>query len=443
MKQSVKTRKKIQSLIKSHIKNFKAMNLKFSMLSFVLSIIPMNSVVESKENTQVKKICLLCDNGKKIKENHKKIYSEITNETNILFESQNFYIAIDNYPVCDDHILIVPKKHEFSYSVIEIELQYEFEAIIETLSEIIGTKNYGLFEHGSNMVNNEQKGCGNSIYHAHMHFIPNLNMKQQNIIDLCIVGKKHETISLKKNYELTDFCTEKAHEQTMLSYIKSLPTTKPYLFCYYSNKKQASLCIPDDKIDGGVASQFFRRVFAEYFQESDVFWNWKKEDEIQKSIERRNKIIKETIKKFQNKKDITKTLKSHLKSYKKKHSNKCVFCDLKNKKKIIDGDLIFVLEDDSPVTKHHSLIIPKRHFSSFFDITNDELLEINKLLKVQKNLILEKDPSVEGFNVGINIESAAGQSVFHLHVHLIPRRHGDIKNPKGGVRGVIPNKRNY
>ena len=108
-----------------------------------------------------------------------------------------------------------------------------------------------------------------------------------------------------------------------------------------------------------------------------------------------------------------------------------------------DGDLSFVLEDDFPVTKHHSLIIPKRHFKDFFDITNDELLEINKLIKIQKNLILKKDPSVEGFNIGINIGSAAGQSVFHLHVHLIPRRNGDIKNPKGGVRGVIPSKRSY
>lgn len=123
--------------------------------------------------------------------------------------------------------------------------------------------------------------------------------------------------------------------------------------------------------------------------------------------------------------------------------NPCPFCSLNEENKIISGDLAFVVEDSSPVTKHHSLIIPKRHFSSFFEITNKELLEINKLIKARKKQIEEKDPTVEGFNVGINIGKAAGQSVFHLHVHLIPRRVGDLENPKGGVRGVIPEKQNY
>ena len=121
----------------------------------------------------------------------------------------------------------------------------------------------------------------------------------------------------------------------------------------------------------------------------------------------------------------------------------CPFCTIKTEDKIIDGKLAFVIEDSSPVTKHHSLIIPKRHFESFFDITNEELLEINELLKARKEQIKTLDSTVEGFNIGINIGEIAGQSIFHLHVHLIPRRAGDLKNPKGGVRGVIPGKRNY
>ena len=121
----------------------------------------------------------------------------------------------------------------------------------------------------------------------------------------------------------------------------------------------------------------------------------------------------------------------------------CIFCNIENQKILIDGKLTLVIEDDFPVTNFHSLIIPKRHFSSFFEITNEELLEINNLIKIRKEEILKKDSTVNGFNVGINIGKSAGQSIFHLHVHLIPRRVGDIANPKGGVRAVIPNKQIY
>jgi len=128
-------------------------------------------------------------------------------------------------------------------------------------------------------------------------------------------------------------------------------------------------------------------------------------------------------------------------------SDKCFFCKFEkgliNERKILDGKLAFVINDGNPVTKHHSLIIPKRHFASFFDITNEELLEINELIKIRKDQILKLDPTVVGFNIGINIGEAAGQTVFHLHIHLIPRRIGDVENPKGGVRGVIPEKQKY
>ena len=116
---------------------------------------------------------------------------------------------------------------------------------------------------------------------------------------------------------------------------------------------------------------------------------------------------------------------------------------LKKKEKIIDGKLAFVLADLFPVTEYHSLIIPKRHFSNYFEIKREELLEMHYLLKLRKKQILAEDETVSGFNIGINVGHDAGQSIFHLHIHLIPRRAGDVKNPSGGIHGVIPNKKNY
>lgn len=121
----------------------------------------------------------------------------------------------------------------------------------------------------------------------------------------------------------------------------------------------------------------------------------------------------------------------------------CLFCNIEKKHKILSSNLAYVIADSSPVTKLHSLIIPNRHFESFFDVTDEELLEINRLIKQRKEAILSQDPTVKGFNIGINVGKVAGQSIFHLHVHLIPRRAGDLENPKGGVRGVIPERRNY
>ena len=127
--------------------------------------------------------------------------------------------------------------------------------------------------------------------------------------------------------------------------------------------------------------------------------------------------------------------------------DKCFFCKFEkgliNEEKILDGKLAYIIADGHPVTQYHCLIVPKRHFASFFEISQEEFLEINELIKIRKDEILKLDPTVVGFNVGINIGEAAGQTVFHLHVHLIPRRIGDVENPRGGVRGVIPEKQKY
>ena len=124
-------------------------------------------------------------------------------------------------------------------------------------------------------------------------------------------------------------------------------------------------------------------------------------------------------------------------------TDNCIFCD-KNKQKIIDEtDLFFSVRDSYPVTKFHTLIIPNRHVSNYFDLNNEELNDLNSFLKKQQKLLLNLDKEITGFNIGINSGKDAGQTIMHCHIHLIPRRKGDMENPRGGVRGVIPSKQKY
>lgn len=122
----------------------------------------------------------------------------------------------------------------------------------------------------------------------------------------------------------------------------------------------------------------------------------------------------------------------------------CVFCEMAAAGRWIGcNERAFAIRDSSPVTPLHTLILPKRHVADFFLCTDEERRDIMVLLFRAKEEILEGDLSVSGFNVGVNIGKSAGQTVFHVHVHLIPRRDGDVKNPRGGVRGVIPEKQCY
>lgn len=124
--------------------------------------------------------------------------------------------------------------------------------------------------------------------------------------------------------------------------------------------------------------------------------------------------------------------------------NKCLFCDqfIPNQKPLFENKLAIAYFDEFPVSNGHILIITKRHAATFFDITNEEQIAIIDLLNECKEYIDEKY-SPDGYNVGLNCGVSAGQSVMHVHMHLIPRYKGDVENPRGGVRGVIPNKKNY
>jgi len=118
----------------------------------------------------------------------------------------------------------------------------------------------------------------------------------------------------------------------------------------------------------------------------------------------------------------------------------CPFCG--EPEIIIENESAFVHPDTYPVSPGHCLIIPRRHIAGYFEATADEKLAIWKLLDEVKPII-DRKYGPDGYNVGVNIGSAAGQSIPHLHIHVIPRYAGDVENPQGGVRGVIPHKQKY
>jgi diadenosine tetraphosphate (Ap4A) HIT family hydrolase len=124
-------------------------------------------------------------------------------------------------------------------------------------------------------------------------------------------------------------------------------------------------------------------------------------------------------------------------------SAECLFCHIASGRVIAQNDLAYAIHDGFPVTPLHTLVIPKRHVEDYFGLEAEELLAIDRLLHQLRTEILAQDPAVSGFNVGMNAGAVAGQTIFHCHVHLIPRRAGDVKNPRGGVRHVIPGKGFY
>ena len=121
----------------------------------------------------------------------------------------------------------------------------------------------------------------------------------------------------------------------------------------------------------------------------------------------------------------------------------CIFCNL-DPSRIEDRNEFFVaIKDLYPVTEGHTLIIPSRHVESFFELSKDEEIAMLDMLSSQKKELSQLDTTITGFNVGINDGEDAGQTIMHCHIHLIPRRKGDMESPRGGVRGVIPDKQSY
>lgn len=126
-----------------------------------------------------------------------------------------------------------------------------------------------------------------------------------------------------------------------------------------------------------------------------------------------------------------------------KINNECPFCILETDRiQLLESEYAFAIFDKYPVSKGHALIIPKVHESDYFKLPFKIQTDCWQLVNNLKEL-LEKEFNPDGFNVGINVGESAGQTIFHVHIHLIPRYNGDVEDPEGGIRGVIPDRKNY
>ena len=131
-------------------------------------------------------------------------------------------------------------------------------------------------------------------------------------------------------------------------------------------------------------------------------------------------------------------------NHKKDTNTDCPFCQvLRDSRVIASNGVAYAIYDKFPVTEGHMLVIPVRHFADFFEISDSEHEAVFDLMKAMQKKLLDDDSRITGFNVGVNVGEVAGQTVPHCHIHLIPRRAGDTDRPRGGVRGIIPDKRSY
>ena len=121
----------------------------------------------------------------------------------------------------------------------------------------------------------------------------------------------------------------------------------------------------------------------------------------------------------------------------------CLFCTVKADDFMDENEFAYASFDSYPVSKQHCLIVPKRHIKDYFELTEKEVIGCHQLIKKITNQIKKNDKSIKGFNIGVNSGKVAGQSIMHCHIHLIPIRVGDVENPQGGIRGVIPSMQHY
>jgi len=122
----------------------------------------------------------------------------------------------------------------------------------------------------------------------------------------------------------------------------------------------------------------------------------------------------------------------------------CPFCDIPESDRLLKTDLLFGFFDSYPVSPGHFLLVPRRHVETWFDATQEERAALMGAIDDAVAAITShSDRQPHGYNVGFNSGEAAGQTVMHLHLHVIPRFHGDIDDPRGGIRGAIPHRRIY
>jgi diadenosine tetraphosphate (Ap4A) HIT family hydrolase len=122
----------------------------------------------------------------------------------------------------------------------------------------------------------------------------------------------------------------------------------------------------------------------------------------------------------------------------------CRFCPDNLRDRIVEEyHTVWAFKDRYPVSDGHMLVVPKRHTIDWFSMTGAERRDADALIRILKKRLMAIDPTISGLNLGMNCGKSAGQTIFHAHIHLIPRRDGDTPNPMGGVRGVIPDRMSY
>ena len=121
----------------------------------------------------------------------------------------------------------------------------------------------------------------------------------------------------------------------------------------------------------------------------------------------------------------------------------CIFCHPRKEEILAENKYAQIVADNSPVSNGHCLVVPKRHIKTLFEATKEENQAFFELIQEAKEVIEKQGYRPDGYNIGSNNDVAAGQSVFHLHIHVIPRYVGDVEQPKGGIRHVIPRKASY
>jgi diadenosine tetraphosphate (Ap4A) HIT family hydrolase len=121
----------------------------------------------------------------------------------------------------------------------------------------------------------------------------------------------------------------------------------------------------------------------------------------------------------------------------------CIFCNPTQSKIVYQNNLSFAINDSYPVTRNHLLVIPKRHALNYFELHQAEINAVNAIIFQAQSELSKRDSTISGYNIGANNGRDAGQTIFHCHLHLIPRRQDDVMDPIGGVRNVIPGKGNY
>ena len=222
--------------------------------------------------------CPFCNNFAPHIKSFERLYSDIIDKDKmILMQSDHFNVVSDNYPVAYGHLLIIPKKHTISFATIGLELSEELSLLLSKLQNFFWAEDYILFEHGCRAAEDKIIPSGNSVFHAHLHFIPNTSLNKAEAANtLFQYGLRLKSNSCANSLmypgdaKLLEFLKQNTYcSSNETEYFDS------YLFLKYS--KEDAFVIPGSLLGAAIPSQFFRKIFANTANNQSVFWDWKNE----------------------------------------------------------------------------------------------------------------------------------------------------------------------